>query len=190
MNRKTPGEVRAKIVNIVFNACETSGYLTQSRVENTKFMESLLENPKVGGVLSKYMSKQDMWKYLKDGIINQFPKQKAVESRPDDISTIVKKKFGFSVNELGKDKKLDSILYKNRNKDTEFVVVSYGTYEKWETALKKALLYSATHPFSHRENAKLHFLLVLFQKKPITPADEATLRKALSFAGTDFALYH
>ena len=102
---------------------------------------------------------------------------------PEDIRPIVKKAYALDVEESHSEDKLNLYRSTNTDRPNEYVVVAEGTYLKWETALKRALLFISAKPFSKTTN-DIHILLLLFaQHKPIPPSDKKNLQNALSRCG-------
>jgi hypothetical protein len=62
-------------------------------------------------------------------------------------------------------------------------VISEGTFLKWETSLKRALLFIPAKPFS-KTASETHIILMLFaQHKPVPPSDKKNLENALKRCG-------
>ena len=65
-----------------------------------------------------------------------------------------------------------------------------GTYLKWESALRKGLLYVAGHPLGKNKANTVHIVLSLYVGgEAITPADKKLLQNALERAGADAYLW-
>ncbi len=116
------------------------GYNTRSRTENNQFLDILVDDPEIGGVLREYMAKEKVRTYIKDAVLNAYAKRitkNAFEKKsPTDI---VKQVYGVSssiiIQGTGKNERLSV----SRSDDGQIYIVSGGTILKWETALRKAL---------------------------------------------------
>ena len=87
------------------------------------------------------------------------------------------------------DEKAKISLFKSPE-DNCFVVVADGTYLKWETALRKALLYIAAKPFSTQDGMRVFVLLALFARhQKVSPSDASQLDKALKICNALAVVY-
>lgn len=57
MANRLPQQVREKIICIVYRKADEFAYMECDRVKNGQFMDILVEDPDVGGVLRQYMQK-------------------------------------------------------------------------------------------------------------------------------------
>ena len=67
-----------------------------------------------------------------------------------------------------------------------YAVIVEGTALKWESALRKGLIYVASHPLGNKDQNVVHIVLSLFWGGVrLTPSDIKILQKALSRAGAE-----
>ncbi len=183
MSNKIPQNVAKAIKDIVFAEADKADYLAMTRIDAGAFMDGLAARLDVGGVIAKYIKQNGVRHYIKDGILNRYSKDQTKVAMPSDMKPIVKSIYKFDVEESHNETKL--CLYKSVTPEraNEYVVISEGTFLKWETALRKALLFTSGKPFS--ETAKeVHILLLLFaQHRPLTQPDKQHLETALARCG-------
>lgn len=189
MANKVPDVVARDVKDLVFSEADKVDYLARSRTDNGNFLDQLVKSSSVGGRLSQYMAKSEIRTYIKDAILNRYSKDKAQTEQPEDLSSIIKQKIGIDAEFLERDEKAKLSLFKSID-DNCFVIVADGTYLKWETALRKALLYIAAKPFSSRTDMKIKILLALFARhQKISPSDSAHLERALKICQASAIIY-
>lgn len=189
MSKKVPDFVARDIKDRVFRAANEINYLARSRTDNSNFLAQLVTMPDVGGKLSQYMKSAEVRTYIKDAILNRYSKDKTIEERPKDLEPIILERLGLDTLLIEHEIKSNISLFKTHS-DTHFVVVSDGTILKWETALRKALLYIASKPFSNNPNASVNIILTLFARhQKISPSDLRHLEKALSICKAKSYVY-
>lgn len=177
---KVPSSVAQEIKSAVYKRADRVNYLARSRVDNSVFLDQLVSSPEVGERLGEFMQKAEVRTYIKDAILNRYSKDKSVEEKPNNLEEIIDCKLGLVVEFMERDARNNVGIYKVEAQPL-FVVVSDGTLLKWETALRKALLCIATHPFGCNSNSTTHILLTLFARyQKVPPSDLKALRKALS----------
>lgn len=183
MSNRPPQDIAARIKAIIYQAADREKYMAMSRPESGRFMDDLVRNPAVGGILESFIPKQEIRTYIKDSVLNRYTKDKAGDAYALEFDKLI---FDiFNSNSIFIEKKGDIFLFKSIQNAGPFhyYVISKGTFLKWETALRKALLFISTSPFSNLE-AKIDILLVLYtQGKVITPSDERLLKTSLKICG-------
>jgi hypothetical protein len=173
-----PRSVQQEIKAFVYRKADEHGYMQRDRIENGIFMDNLVKDPKVGVRLSEYMPKDKLKTYIKDAILNRYSKDKTTEELSLDTAEIIEEILGHSSVEIEKSSKLSF----HRLDNNDLVVLSGGTFLKWETALRKALEYVAKAPGLPPKDGKLHLILNLATTgKSLTRGDEQHLRKALDY---------
>jgi len=180
---EVPQSIAKKVKNIVFEEAAKANYLAMARPDAGVFINGLVTRPDVGGEIIKYIKRDKVRTYIKDGILNRFSKDKTKEATPDDLKPIVKSIYNLDAEESHSEVKLS--LYKSTSPESlnEYIVISEGTVIKWETALRKALLFISAKPFSKTANG-VHILLLLFaQHKLVPPSDKKNLESALKRCG-------
>jgi hypothetical protein len=141
--KKKAAQVKAK----VYAKADKFGYSTRSRTENNQFLDSLVDDTEIGGVLREYLAKEKVRTYIKDGILNAYAKQ-FTKNALDEVSPTdtIQQMYGVSSSVIlqctGKDARVSVF----RAEDGRIFVVSGGTVLKWETALRKALELIARKP--------------------------------------------
>lgn len=182
MSNKLPADVAKEVKERVYKEAERVDYLALSRTDSGAFQGRLVHQDDVGGIIGKYVPKAEIKTYIKDAILNRYSKDKTEEARPSDLKSIIKSIYGISSEETHKETKIHLFRSISDQTQNEYVVVAEGTMLKWETALRKALLFTAGKPFS-RNGANIHFLLLLFaQHKPVPPSDKTHLDQALKLS--------
>lgn len=181
MNPKIPNAIVNDIRRCVYKEADKVNYLAQSRTDNAKLMDRLLSMPSVGGRLKEYISNEDIRTYIKDAILNRYAKSKKRDCQPSIAEHIKWCSRQFEVSDLAfVEGDSDLLLFKSEACPI-YVVVAEGTYLKWETALRKALLYIGAKPFANKSNAVIYVVLSLFARNaPISQSDKEALRNALA----------
>lgn len=180
MTNQLPTEVSKVVKAAIYKAADEAKYIAMSRTDSGKFMDDLVRKKTIGGVLENYIPKQQIRHYIKDGVLNRYSKDKACESFPDNLTDVVKTLFKFEVIESENKNGVTLFRSKQNSLDGKYVIVSTGTFLKWETALRKSLFFIASNPFSNTANS-LQILLILYaQGKIIPPSDKILLDKALN----------
>jgi hypothetical protein len=180
MSKKVPYDIAKQIKQAVFQEADDVRYLSQSRTSNGVFLEQLISKPEIGGRLAEYMAKTEVKTYIKDAILNRYSKDKLKENKPSDLKKIIHSTLSLKNAEHVESAANQGIeLYKAGGK---FVVVADGTYLKWETAMRKALLYIASKPFGENKNSDVFILLTLFaRQQKVVASENKYLAKALAF---------
>ncbi|GIO03547.1 hypothetical protein J5TS2_42150 [Brevibacillus halotolerans] len=180
---KLPDQVRAEIVEKVYSLADEECWLTNSRVENARFMDRLVADPLVGGVLQTFMSEEKIRTYIKDGILNQYAKKKRAISDDDLLIKI----SDYYTDDCQLIEKKTDVYYMQLSEQNQVLVCVKGTYVKWETALKKILLnVSALRKIN---NSAAHgikkMIVILTAGIPIPVGNDECLRKALNEIDVD-----
>lgn len=133
-------EKKAKIKKAIFDKADKFGYASCTRNDSGRFMDELVEDPDVGGVLKEYMSKEKVRTYIKDGVLNAY-KKKLAEKVLNTISPTetIRQVYNVESSTIQKCKGKDVGVAVSRATDGRIFVTSNGSVLKWETALRKAL---------------------------------------------------
>lgn len=189
MSKKVPYKVAKRVKKAVFEKADEVNYLAQGRSANGQFMEQLVSEPDVGGTLGEYMAKADIKTYIKDAILNRYAKDKKEEANQTSNVEIVKAVFNLETVEIDSDNRAQVTLCKVPD-SKEFVVVAEGTHLKWETALRKSMIYAASKPFFSNHDSKILILLKLFARNKVVPlSDKRLLETALARFGAAAYIY-
>lgn len=179
MSNKVPESVAKEVKECVYREANKCNYLSRTRTDNGTFLANLVAMQPVGGRLSQFMSKAEIRTYIKDAILNRYSKDITQEEKPNNLEALLNERFGKSFVESDLSVKDGIILYKAVN-SRHFVVTVNGTVLKWETALRKALLYIASKPFSSVEGTDVSVVLTLFaRRQKIAETDKKLLNNAL-----------
>lgn len=179
--RRLPNNIRDEIHSRVFQLADDEGYLTNSRTQNANFIERLVQHPEVGRVLAEFMEDRKVRVYIKDAILNRYAKARR-NVDPERLPTILADRIGGSVAKLEEDESV--FLFCSTNGD--FLVVGLGTLVKWETALRKLLLFIGRKPQLCAQRGSLKkFLIVTSGDIPLRPGDEELLVTSLRNIGVD-----
>lgn len=171
-----------KIKALVYKRADEFGYLTSGRKESGQFMDDLVEDPEIGGVLNEYMTKERIRTYIKDGILNAYTKARNKKvlsaTTPENV---VKQLYNCEANVIQKGTGKESDLYVLRSTEGKIFVVSGGTVFKWETALRKALEIIAREPGLTIDSQTPFICLKLSEASQVlTDADKEHIRTALN----------
>lgn len=138
---------REKIVAAIYEKADEFGYATSGRIESGRFLDQLVEDPEIGGVLKEYYNKERVRTYIKDGVLNAYKKKLKYDTlaiyTPE---AVIKSTYGCTAAVIQKGKGSDNSITVLRSEDGNIYVVSQGTVLKWETALRKALEIIAREP--------------------------------------------
>lgn len=180
MSKKVPENVAKEIKEYVFYEADRVNYLARSRTDNGIFLAQLVSKPEVGDKLSQFMKKAEVRTYIKDAILNRYSKDKAQDERPKNLEPIILNILGFETNLIEQESANQIMLFKSHINSC-FVVIADGTFLKWETALRKALFFIASKPFSEQKDFSVSIILTLFARyQKVSPSDLRNLQKALS----------
>ena len=75
MPKTLPADKQRRIKKLIFSRADQFGYATSGRIENGRFLDQLVNDPEIGGVLKEYMEKERVRTYIKDGVLNAYTKQ-------------------------------------------------------------------------------------------------------------------
>lgn len=185
MKDKLPKDIREKIIKSAFKKADDFGYMECGRKESGQFIDTLVEDADVGGVLIDYMPKERVRTYIKDAILNAYTKNltKKVLATSTPEKTIMDS-FGETAYIIQEGKGKQVGLFVLRAGSGKIYVVSGGTVLKWETALRKALEIIANEPnLTIDGNAPAICLKLSLKGQSLTEADKKHIKTALSAVG-------
>lgn len=132
---KLPPKLVLEVREAIYKRADEFGYAYRNRLENGRFMNSLITDPSIGGKLAEYMSRDTIRTYIKDGVLNRYTKEIIKKSLSDVSSVgIVKKVYDEESVEISSRRPITICANKER-----IFIISSGTVAKWETALRKAI---------------------------------------------------
>lgn len=178
---KLPNDVSKPIKKLIFARADEFEYGSRSRTENGAFLNSLAEDPQIGGKLLQYMPANAVRTYIKDGVLNAYAKAE-VRKKLNHVSleTVVQNVFGVSAGMVGKIN--TTYIYRSENNDV-FLIQS-GTYLKWETALRKLLECVASNDsITDKANSVRLCLLLAVSSGEMSFGDQQQLEAALAYIG-------
>ena len=185
MANRLPPKIRAKVIRIVYRKADEFGYLECDRVQNGQFMDMLVEDSEVGGLLQQYMPKERVRTYIKDTILNRYTKDatsRTLSSKTPEQT--IKEEFGETANVIQRIKGSAYDCHVLRSESGNIYIVSEGTFLKWETALRKGLEIIANEPNLTIDGMVPSLCLKLsLAGQALTEADKKLIKTALSAAG-------
>lgn len=179
MANKLPKNIAEQLRLKIYERADEYGYANRSRTENSHFMDDLLDDPEIGGVLKAYYQRERIRTYIKDAVLNTYMKARNREMiEAQDISEVLKCVFSAEAEEI---QSLNNDTSLHRTENGELIVVSRGTYIKWETALRKALESIGKSQFllDNKDVTKICLLLAV-KNGEATEADKKFIRNVLS----------
>ena len=140
MPKVLPNKKATLVKTRVYTKADDFGYSARSRPENNQFIDSLVEDVEIGGVVREYLPKENVRTYIKDGILNAYAKR-LTKNVLDEVSPTdtIQQVYGVSSSVIQQCTGKDARVSVSRSEDGRIFVVSGGTVLKWETALRKAL---------------------------------------------------
>jgi len=175
---KLPSKVQKQIKETIFKKADIHNYMSKGRIENGQFIENLVKDSSVGGVIANYLAKSKIKTYIKDGVLNRYAKDKTNEALDLDEKELIRNKFQQEAYEIDKVVRNRLSLYRLENGDILLLV--RGTLIKWETALRKALEYTAAAPGLPPKDEKFHVMMsIAVIGNGITESDKQHITDAL-----------
>ena len=185
MANTLPKNIQAKIRKAVYKKADEFGYMECGRIESGKFIDMLVEDAEVGGILIEYMPKERVRTYIKDGVLNAYTKnltKKALATSTPEKT--ISDTYGETAIVIQKGKGKQSGLFVLRAESGTMYVVSGGTVLKWETALRKALEIIANEPNLTTDGKSPGICLKLsLEGQALTEADKKHIITALGAVG-------
>lgn len=184
MARTLPEDVREVIRQLVYELADQANYLAQGRIENGQFMTQLVNDPQVGGILREYMPEGEVKTYIKDAVLNRYAKEKRANAK-DGYSTeaLIAESFGASVKIEEKGR---VSLFRSTERTASYCVVGNGTSDKWETALRHALIYVTNLPEDTQKQDVRIALCCTSPRGKLSMSDKDHIRGALNRIGVEY----
>lgn len=184
MARTLPEDIREQIRKLVYELADQANYLAQGRVENGQFMNQLVNDPRVGGALCEYMPEGEVRTYIKDAVLNRYAKEKRADAQESyRTEVLIAETFGDSI-EI--DQKGNVALYKSTERMASYCVVGNGTSDKWETALRHALVYVTNLPEDTQKQDIRIALRCTSPRGKLSMSDKNHIRGALNRIGVEY----
>lgn len=182
-SKNIPDYVRKRIFELVYAKADAHGYAYRNRKDNSDFMNELVENPEVGGVLIQYMERARVRTYIKDTILNRYTKDlKEKKLSSGSITDLLSDFYDAGIDWVGDCGASISVFRGNNN---VYFVVGKGTVLKWETALRKALEFVANSDDIIKTAHIRICLLLVVMSDDMTQSDKDQIAKALMKVGVD-----
>ena len=182
MANNVPREIGNLIKDRVTKRADAFGYAGRTRVENGAFMDDLIRDSEIGGVLSEYMPKGNIRTYIKDGILNRYTKilNKEIQEKytAEDIVKAIYNQECPTIDSKGK-----VCLCCHDGKD--LYVISSGTVLKWETALRKGLEYISMLPESTKNKKPKLCLKLTVINNLLSASGKLELKEQLNLISVD-----
>ena len=177
---KLPRKLVLEVREAIYKRADEFGYAYRNRLENGRFMNSLITDPNIGGKLAEFMPRDTIRTYIKDGVLNRYSKDIIKKSLSDVGSVgIVKRVYNEESVEISSRRPITICANKER-----IFIISAGTVAKWETALRKAIETASNLP--NEDNKQIKICLQLASLSSSTSkGDKALITKGLSFIGAD-----
>ena len=138
---------KEKVKRAIFDKADRFGYASCGRNNSGRFMDELVDDPEVGGVLKEYMTKERIRTYIKDGVLNAYTKELARKVlRAASPTETIQQVYSVESSVIQKCKGKDTGVVVSRSENGRIFITSNGTVLKWETALRKALEIIAREP--------------------------------------------
>jgi hypothetical protein len=185
MSTRIPPAVRKKIFDRVHELADRHKYLQKGRNENARFLDSLVADREVGGRLREFMPEERVKSYVKDAILNKYAKKRKGLLR--DVGHLLPAGAGEWY-EVGTDR--EKTVSFHRAETGVLLAVARTTYIKWETGVRKLLLYVAGPPEQSRGKggARPRLMLVIHEHgASVNESDKKLTERALELAGIDCA---
>ena len=182
MGKVLPPKVEKQIKKLIFQRADDFGYASRPRTDNSLFMDELVEDPDIGGILRQYYPGERVRTYIKDAVLNAYTKKKnkqilSAQSLDAVLSCVYCKVISIV-------QKIDSDTTILRDEDGGFYVAGTGTILKWETALRRALDAIANCPNLIQGEMYPQICLILAViNGDVTDADKNHISTALNAIG-------
>lgn len=178
MSKVAPKSVLDEVCAEVCKLADAHKYMLKGRAENSKFMDDLGKHPKVGKRLCEFLPVEEVRHWIKDVALHDYAAKK--RQPPRDIDDLLKHNTGKDSSEIDYEPK--NRLSLHRATDGEYFLVARTTYIKWETGLRKILLYMTIRSrFTQQPDLRLRMVLLihLIAGETVNAGDRQVLERAL-----------
>ncbi len=183
-----PKNVEKSIKDYVFKLADKEDYLSTSKIDNGLFIDRLVSDTNAGKKVEQYTKKENVRTYIKDAVLNRYTKHCREKNKPQGLEEFFSLMFNDKCHKIESSKNTTLLRCSSKASYTHIISVD-GTYAKWETALRKALLYSGIKPFASKVENRILIHLNLFTPKHVTESDKMAIRKALQIIGAKCDFY-
>lgn len=182
MAKILPKNVEKRIKGLIYERADAFGYACRNRTDNSIFMDELVDDPEIGGVLREYYQAERVRTYIKDAVLNAYTKQRNKQILNSlDLPKTLSRLYGEDVSFV---QNIDSDTSLLRGQSGSLYLIGKGTISKWETALRRALDAIANHPNLQQEGVYPRICLMLAViNGDVTEADKHHIRAAIEAIG-------
>lgn len=181
-------DIKTKIKKAIYEKADKFGYASCGRNDSGWFIDDLVNDPEIGGIIKEYIEKEKIRTYIKDAVLNAYKKERKKKVLSSALpSEVIYQLYSVKSTVIQKCKGKDAGVSISRSEDGGVFVISDGTVLKWETALRKALEIIAREPnlIVNGKTPSICLLLAVInqditdgEKKHITAALDAISVKA------------
>lgn len=178
MPRKLPANILNELKETVRTLADAHRYLERSQIENTAFIDQLARHPHVGARIQEFMGPHEVRHYIKDAILKKYAKAK--RQPPKDVSACIKAICPKKAHLI--ETAEEGIVSLYRCEDGECLVIAKVSHRRWETGLRRVLLYVARNQAIRllpRPQLRLA-LLIMLHGTNVTEADRKMVERALA----------
>lgn len=95
MANKLPKDIAEQVRAKIYERADEFGYTGRSRTENSQFMDDLIDDPEIGGIIKSFYPAERIRTYIKDAVLNAYTKARNRELlNTQDINAILLYVFG------------------------------------------------------------------------------------------------
>lgn len=190
MRNPLPPPAAATVRGRVAKLADEASYLHMDKVRASQFLDRLVADAQIKEILKGYLQPTRVRTYIKDGPLSHYSNVKQTKARPSDYKPIIKDVLRITATEISRKESVWIFKQQPAHQIKCFVLVADGHYDKWQTALRHALLKWATLPVARKKEADIRILLSLYAGyKVITAADKKLLDRALTRCGARAYIY-
>lgn len=184
MSQNLPSDIREEIREVIYREADKVNYSAQDRTHNGEFMNRLVKDTRIGGVLRDFMDPGEVRTYIKDAVLNRYAKDRKNEALARITNEELLEESAGEVVLQGVQGKVS--FFSTTAMPAQYYVISEGTCAKWETALRKALEYVAKLPAETQAKEPHIGLKCIAARGSLTASDKKQIRDALSKVEVEF----
>jgi hypothetical protein len=171
---KIPADVKKELFRIVSERADKHDYCNRPRPENHRFMLDLTNDPLIGGRIAEFLGQEKVKTYLKDTLLHDYA---ALHRHPVKAADSYIKSLGWGeLFRIDTPKGKPSLF---RLQNGQIVAAEFTSYLKWETGMRKLLLYLAGKSELRKKNLRL-VLIICDQKRVICESEKKLVMDALA----------
>lgn len=182
MRLTLPKEIRESVFRAAYAKADSYKYLTRNRIESGTFLENLVNDPEIGGRLLEYIDRERVRTYIKDAILHRYSLERRRLPRDVDdvLLSIYPKRLIHEIQYVAAD-----AVSLHRIENGPYLVVARTNHKKWETGLRRLVLYIARSTgLPPKDGTPMDRILIVFQfGDVINDGDRKLVAKGLSLLG-------